>query len=468
MMKKGLSALGIALFTASLSMPLTVSTSATAAEITLRPDLVDRVASLRRVFPRQGAGSVLGEEPPEGFDPNAEFSYEGRSANVLLVSGVIEPGDAERLEPMMRANAPVVVAFDSPGGSFTEGFRIGEALQADLGSQDPALEAVYVLNGNRCMSACAVAFSMAVNLAIRGINDRRFVEQGAKLGFHMPYLPEDKAGQTGTVGDLLNLAYDITGAFNRLLMGGANPPHMMDEILKHRTADSFLTLNGDGDTWIYGFSPVSSTITARPATTVALDFEAGARVCTFLFENSRILKGDADIQYTDYFQSADGVTATVSEAIEQLDIKAYEYGAGTGFTCRFQVNDDNTVGVAVFRGPQECPGVEREDWDVRLCASRPGPAHLLTVGLLADSLGCSPEGLYENMRSIKHFVAKRAVNMRAEPDLEGTVIAELPIYTSVALTDCRITTDHQGVWYRIESEAGNGWVSARFIGAGLG
>ncbi len=123
-----------------LSLVFSVS-QLSAAEITQRPDLAPRLAQLKPLYPGKGStGSVVNE----------------LQGTIFLISGVIEKGDLEKLKAALDGTWGKFIVFDSPGGSFLEGIRIGQYLQYNVGSQD---RISTVSSFSTVMSACPPALS---------------------------------------------------------------------------------------------------------------------------------------------------------------------------------------------------------------------------------------------------------------------------------------------------------------------
>lgn len=441
---------------------IAVCGQARAVEVELRPDLIDRVTGLAPVYPVQSASAVTGAPSPmaEAEADSARFVSRsadgaGQPAAVLLVSGIIEKGDAEKLEKALQIPNLVYIVFDSPGGSFSEGFAIGEKISFNLGSSDPNVAGVYVLSGMRCLSACAVAFSLA--------QESRFVESGAQLGFHMPFFTGEKAEQQGAAAELLNLAYDITGAFNKLLESGINPPKLLTSMLSHRTADSFFLLEGGLKTWNYGFAPVAAGDFVKPTLVYGLDLDAVSSICNVLFVGGRAFREPYEEEYGSFSEFEDKDIPLLTDLVRQTGHRSFARGSGGGFSCEVRVNKDETVGVAIWRGDRQClDGVtpaNREDW----CAVSPNQTFATTIGMLADTLGCT-DGKFDPRASVHGFFAKREVNVRRQPALDAQVIGALKKNDRPTVIDCAMTRDHQAVWYKLKGTTTDGWVSARYLG----
>lgn len=112
-------------------------------------------------------------QPGPGVNPDmprrllAEaFTLDDRPA--LRLRGAISPGDGARIIDEIRAAAPQIVTFDSPGGSVSDALDLGRALRAD--GIETRLEA-----GTVCLSACPYAFAGGTV---------RAVDEDARLGVH--------------------------------------------------------------------------------------------------------------------------------------------------------------------------------------------------------------------------------------------------------------------------------------------
>lgn len=128
-------------------------------------------------------GFVSGEE-------NDNYTSTDPNCNIFL-SGVIEKGDAKRLSAVISENLIdsdrmrkvffPVICMNSPGGSFAEAIKIISII-------DDLAIGTMVRYGDRCESACALAF-MAGNYPEEGNTyPWRMMHPGAAVGFHAPDL----------------------------------------------------------------------------------------------------------------------------------------------------------------------------------------------------------------------------------------------------------------------------------------
>ena len=80
---------------------------------------------------------------------------------VLLFSGDISIGDADRLKRRIERGHISVIAFDSPGGSIAEALRIGRVIRSELIRTEVPYDA-------ECHSACVIAFAGGVERVPHG------------------------------------------------------------------------------------------------------------------------------------------------------------------------------------------------------------------------------------------------------------------------------------------------------------
>ncbi|MEX0347340.1 MAG: hypothetical protein AB3N20_20635 [Rhizobiaceae bacterium] len=121
---------------------------------------------------------------------NDNYTSTDPNCNIVL-SGVIDKGDAKRLSAVISENLIdsdrmrkvffPVICMNSPGGSFTEAIKIISII-------DDLAIGTMVRNGDKCESACALAF-MAGNYPEEGNTyPWRMMHPGASVGFHAPDL----------------------------------------------------------------------------------------------------------------------------------------------------------------------------------------------------------------------------------------------------------------------------------------
>lgn len=205
---------------------------------------------------------------------------------VLRLSGVIEPGDAEKIAPALRramadrgvpASAvpdelsradtlrlgPVRICLSSPGGSFAEALRMAEAIHGVLGTAVP--------RGAECLSACAVLF-MAGSHATQGDAGtvaNRVLHAGGRLGFHAPSLVVAEGGYSEAE---VNRAYGIAVAgIGRLIELSGRlkiSPTLIAEMLQ-TPADEMMMIDTvfEAGRWLI---PVAGTVHPREITPLAV------------------------------------------------------------------------------------------------------------------------------------------------------------------------------------------------------
>lgn len=116
------------------------------------------------------------------------------------ITGPIEEGDAQKLADLMMSdiskamsrgefNQPLIVSFDSEGGSYQEGLALSDMIRK-------MNAATYVGPGDRCLSACALAWLGGEYELIRSIlwQPTRFLHVDSTLGFHAPFSNEYPQG----------------------------------------------------------------------------------------------------------------------------------------------------------------------------------------------------------------------------------------------------------------------------------
>jgi hypothetical protein len=112
-------------------------------------------------------------------------SNEGRE--IIVLSGEISPGDADRVSALMKAandggRSVSGVRLDSKGGNLVEGIKLSEVIRF-------ARVATVVANGKLCASACFIAFAAGAE---------KFVSRSAFVGVHGA---SDRNGNETTVSN---------------------------------------------------------------------------------------------------------------------------------------------------------------------------------------------------------------------------------------------------------------------------
>gem|GEM_PF-6387792 len=128
-----------------------------------------------------------------------------------LLSGLIEKGDAEKIEAIVAKNGDGVdagnsICLNSPGGNYLAGKQLYDAFMADG-------FATYVRKGDECHSACAIAFLGGSQWGDFR-HPSRMMEPGAVVGFHAPYvkLESGKKYDADYVSALTRAAFGIVSS----------------------------------------------------------------------------------------------------------------------------------------------------------------------------------------------------------------------------------------------------------------
>ena len=159
--------------------------------ILLGAALPARAADVFRAGPIAGplvrafTDTVFGDSGAEGAP--VDFS----SAPHFRIEGTIVPGDAAKLEVLLRKELPdpnvdwsnnVIVSLNSDGGDFYEGLALADVI---TGFGVPT----FVGPGDRCLSSCAIAFLGGHIVYVRRTRGEplRYVHDEAIVGFHAPF-----------------------------------------------------------------------------------------------------------------------------------------------------------------------------------------------------------------------------------------------------------------------------------------
>jgi uncharacterized protein YecT (DUF1311 family) len=158
-----------------------VPIAATAADISWAPPITNNFVV---PFPVANIG--------EGLQPEDIFNF-GNHLHIRI-DGRIEKGDAEKFSALVGEKREeifdsisggvnlidVVVSLNSDGGSLYEGLKLSDSIRGF---------ATYVAKGDRCLSACALAFLGGRVRMLRGYPEwpARYIHAGATVGFHAPF-----------------------------------------------------------------------------------------------------------------------------------------------------------------------------------------------------------------------------------------------------------------------------------------
>ncbi|MCP4182414.1 MAG: SH3 domain-containing protein [Hyphomicrobiales bacterium] len=436
-----------------------------AATIELKPELFTHLSQLKRMYPAQTPSAIAGSETVSVNHAGVVGSRQNQ--NVIVVSGVIKKGDADRLDKILNdwSYYYTGIVFNSPGGNFLEGLRLGKVIRKAWEGNEQNLGGVFVLRGSKCLSACALAFAGSVD-PYHDQYDTRFIEEGAQLGFHMGILPKKSADQLVKADEMLSLSYDIVAEYTALIASNHNPTALLQEALKHRDTASFYRVDADITAWSLGFSPVSSLTLANQIGASILDDSLANKVCNTILAYGKIYKTGAEMefgQFIDYHQSASG--KLINDLSAQLPL--HVISVGEIYSCQISIDKEGFVGVLVWRGTGQCIDAvknSQSSW----CIGKERKVWRVSTALLADSLGCpgglfSPPGTNYFTGKTRTGIIKRDVNMRTTPSLKAGIVSQLAAGTKVNISDCRIADDSQGVWFAVSNETGKGWASARFV-----
>lgn len=468
---------------------LSLAAAARAAEIVARPDLADTFRALRPLY-HDGArftpsGPLLPEKTAQGT---------GWAAPPVFVElrGPIEPGDAAALERTLwgpdLANIPfrpTYVVLDSPGGSFAEGLRIGEVLRRGReGNGGPILQAVLVAEGGECLSACAVAFALAAVPADAG-SSARYVEVGARLGFHMPYLSDGVATQEIAVGDAMDLTYDVVAEYVRMIANGIAPTALIENALRYRGADAFFLLEGGVLTRFMDFVPVGRGALAAPLAVAGLTKGHALTMCQYLAFSAgrRMTPGEYEFWRLDTSSHAFDDATPLAEMFGAIGSRRIAIDR-----CALEWRDDDTLGIALGSPGRSCPASalpgDHDSW----CPVPAGdPLPQATTAQLADVLDChggrltldyydwdpfnrfleeetaEPESWQRPQRLDWQRALTETVTAMTAPGTAGAVLGTVAAGTTFAVSDCALVADGTGVWLQIETSAGPGWIPGRAV-----
>ena len=107
----------------------------------------------------------------------ASVSFAGQSANLafFVIEGELKAGDDDAFQQKIAPYQKGVVVFDSVGGNLIAGMLIGEAIRLRN-------FATWIPSGNRCASACALAWLGGTT---------KFMGKHSLIGFHAAHRADD-------------------------------------------------------------------------------------------------------------------------------------------------------------------------------------------------------------------------------------------------------------------------------------
>lgn len=467
----------------ALCLAMTAATAPRAAEFSLANDLQPHLAQLAPVFGGDPASRPLAIERPDDLHFSAH--------HVIRMKGPIEPGDAARFTTLYdklykdTGITPYVLVMDSPGGNFLAGIELGEALGTEAYIDALRLKAVVVLEGERCLSACALAFALAGS----NLNDEpRMIESGGLVGFHMGVLPEKTQRSQAEVGQIMDLTYDIMQSYLGLLRDERNPLVLLLEAVRHRDAASFFLLGAEPRAADLGFVPMARGQAAAPVSAAALDLDTLGSMCNSMAWTLPGLVDEIGYDHWNnpaYWGEGGGLRMTLKDALAGPDAVIMS-DAGNFARCYASIGPSGELRAVVRHSDapdydsMPKPGERIEGGWFQAGANTPAQEDLPVVAnaVLADTLGCPggtlatrwsswmddihPEKPAEFRPFPPDLPLKRAVTLRADAGLEGKVLAEVPAGTPLTVKDCQLVDDSQAVWYQIDHQGQTGWISARF------
>jgi len=476
--KSARSGLAAAILLLALALLVALAGASMAAEITIRPDLSDRVTGLKRLFPpRSPVGAdLLRQRNPENFSELAlklESPY-SPGPTVIRLEGPIEPSDADKLAAILQAPPDqypeltyyVVLSLDSPGGNFGEAFRLSKVLLNDIEGNDPRIAGLIILSEDRCLSACAVLFADSRDRA-HPTTDIRFVEKGAELGFHMPYFASGTDTEAVSGLEMLDLGYDVAAAMVGLLANEANPPELLQRTLRYRTPSDFYMLRGDLETWRMGFTPVAKGSDVTEIGAAGLDTSTVGHLCNLTLTAGPSKLATWEDDFCDFrLEPVGSQNGTGSPLLSELMNGGSRAFTATceGFSCQVRVGESAEIGISVWRDNDGCREF-KDAFPSQMCPASAVGVDTVSNHFLAEAYSCRDGELLPGTFSADNRpTIKRNVNLRDAPGREGRVVTSLTAGSQVEVTGCEVTADDQGVWYRIKRPGSDGWVSARFIG----
>ncbi|WP_162932939.1 SH3 domain-containing protein [Roseovarius sp. EL26] len=454
------------------------SSAVQAVELELRPDLGNRLSKLQQIYRPTEWSETFVDLPPNRREIDRASLNSGGSVpwKIVHLSGVIELGDLNKLKQFVKEvqqgqHQVWTLVLDSDGGNFLEGIAIGEWLRENLSSQDPDFHGSYVLAGDECLSACGLIFALSSHR--RSLNDSdssRFIELGARVGFHMGFLSGKLASQKIELSDAMNLTYDIMAAYMVLISDQTSPPDLIVEALKARDAETFFYVEASDRAYDLGFIPVSAGPLSEPLTTNALSMSHVYQMCARLLVISQIPETIVNEDYGFVHQADE---KTVKAFFETRGGKTYRGLFASGESCLIGLSPQGNLMLDVAEGWPPC--IEGDDSEANWCAVDVELSAYATNGLLADISACHMGRLHPAIYTESQVTDRydfpegfglaqitREVNMRESPAFGAPVLAELETGYEFRVKDCTVTLDNQAIWLKLVANGQSGWISARF------
>lgn len=269
--------------------------------------------------------------------PGQSFSF--KEFRHIRLTGLISPGDAERLEKLVRRSDPfelVVVSFDSEGGDYREGLRLADVIHGYRVS-------TFVGPGDTCLSACGLAFLGGTREVLRGFlsSPHRFVHVHARVGFHAPFnrtYPTLPSVNYQTLRVVADLFYDQAREAIRALQARIGPlsldPDFVFELLG-RSADEFLLIERYREAWQNEITILANDLD-QPKD---LSATAAKLACGFLIEEAvgEALESVGVEAAVNWANIADPSVLTFPEGISNDTTVRVHNGGGATFTIRTSV-----------------------------------------------------------------------------------------------------------------------------------
>lgn len=435
---------------------LTAAAPSLAAEFTIANDLKPHLQELVYLYGQEAFSHPLKIDRPD------DIYFDGY--NVIRMDGVIEQGDAERFGALYSAvqeetgHYPYVLVMNSPGGNFLEGIKLGEMLGTEAYIDAIQLKAVVVLEGDRCLSACALAF------ALSGSSDSqepRIIEDGGVIGFHMGMLPEKAQRTQAEVGQIMSLTYDVMQSYLSLLRDGRNPLTLLMEALNHRTADSFFYLGAEPRAFDLGFAPAGRGLVAQPVSAAAMDVQTVGHLCNLMAWSLPGLADEIDLdfwQFPSFWRDKTKNNMSFSDLLKEKNVTVLLGTVGNGERCLAGIDENGALRMTVpsWRSVQfadvDCSTSE-EAW-CRINTQDINAADLppVSTSSLAFALDCPngqlpeqwgywtndnfPEEPAERVAFDRSREVTRTVRLRAMPGLDTESLGEVAAQTTVELLGC--------------------------------
>lgn len=448
-----------------------------AVELELRPDLGAKLVQLQPMYRPFRWSENYPDLPANRREIDRQSLYEGQDLpwDIIHLSGEIEQGDLAKLKQFVTdlqqgQYRGWALVLDSNGGNFLEGIAIGEWLRHILSSQDPDFYGSYVLAGDECLSACGLIFALSSHRrSLTDADSSRFIELGARVGFHMGFLSDKLASQKMEIADAMNLTYDIMAAYMVLISDQTSPPDLIVEALKARDAETFFYVEASDRAYDLGFLPVSATPLSEPLAVNALSMVHVYKMCARLLAVSQLPETIINEEYGFVHEAEE---ETVKAFFEARGAGVYRGNFASGESCLMGLSPQGNLLLDVESGWVPClVGDPEANW----CAVERENVSFATNALLADVSGCHMgqlhPGIYPDSEVTDPYdlpeafgLAQviRGVNMRESPEFGATVLAELEEGHEFRVKDCAVTQDNQAIWMKLEVDGQPGWISARF------